>query len=73
MSIRKVSGAVLLLIGILLLLLFATADLTGLGENPVSFGPWQITGTIAGAVMAVIGLILLVKKSRNAVTGETGA
>ena len=65
MKTRKIIGTILLVVGIAVLLLFATADLLGIGENP-DFGPWQITGTIAGAIVAIIGLVILFKKGASA-------
>jgi len=49
-------------VGIALLIVFATADLTGLGINPTSFGYVQVAGVIAGAVVSIGGLILLLKR-----------
>jgi len=73
MNLRKTAGILLLVVGIGILILFAAADIFGIGEDPAAFGPWQISGTIAGAIVAVIGLVLLVRKSQNVVTGEPGA
>jgi len=58
---RKTNSALVFVIGIVVLVLFAMADLIGIGENP-DFGPVQIAGTIVGAVLAVVGLIMLYKK-----------
>ena len=61
---RKITGTIILVIGAIVLLLFATADLTGLGENPKFFGHVQIEGVIAGAVVTIVGLVLLLMKRK---------
>ncbi len=48
----------LLGVGLVLLLLSLTADLTGIGEGN-QFGYLQITGSIVGAVLAVFGAFIL--------------
>ena len=68
MNTRKMVGTLLLVIGIVVLIVFAIADVVGIGENP-EFGPWQITGTIVGAVVAIIGIGLLCKKRQDVATG----
>jgi hypothetical protein len=65
MKARKTIGILLLVLGILLLLLFAIADILGIGVNP-DFGVWQITGTLVGAIVAIIGLVMLFKKKQLA-------
>ena len=66
MKATRIVGTILLVLGVIILLLFATADLLGIGENP-SFGVWQIAGTIVGAVVAIIGLVMLFKRAPVAV------
>ena len=61
MNTKKSISILLLVVGIAALILFATADMIGIGENP-SFGNVQITGVIIGAVVAIVGLILLRRK-----------
>jgi len=56
----KTAGIVLLVVGIVVLLLSLLAYPIGIGGP--AFGPYQIVGTIVGAVLAVIGLVLTLKK-----------
>ena len=58
---RKIFGIILLVGGIIILILSLLADLIGIGRGP-GFGLQQIVGTIAGSIIAVIGLFLLLKK-----------
>jgi hypothetical protein len=57
---KKTIGTVLLVVGIVILLLSLLAYPLGIGGP--KFGPYQITGTIAGAIVAVVGLVLTLKK-----------
>ena len=61
MEIKKIAGIALLVIGVALLLVSLTADITGVGGDP-AFGRDQITGTIVGAIVGVVGLILTLRK-----------
>ncbi len=61
MNIKKVIGTLLLVAGIALLIISATADVIGIGQSP-RFGGAQIAGVIAGAVVAIGGLIVFLKK-----------
>jgi hypothetical protein len=56
---KKTAGIVLLVVGIIVLLLSLLAAPIGIGGP--TFGPYQIGGTIAGAVVTVVGLILTLK------------
>jgi hypothetical protein len=56
----KTAGIVVLVVGIVVLLLSLLAYPIGLGGP--AFGPYQIAGTIVGAVLAVIGLVLTLRK-----------
>ena len=58
---RKTVGIIVLVVGIVILLLSVLADVFGLGGPAPGFGPRQIAGTIVGAVIAVVGLILTLK------------
>ena len=58
-------GVIVLVIGILLLLVSLLADTFGFGN--AGFGTRQIGGAVAGAVIAVIGLVM---KSRGAKGGS---
>jgi hypothetical protein len=52
---RKGTGLVLIVIGLIVLIVFATADITGLGNDPNTFGWIQWIGVVAGVVVALIG------------------
>jgi hypothetical protein len=56
----KTAGIVVLVVGIVVLLLSLLAYPIGIGGS--AFGPYQIAGTIVGAVLAVIGLVLALRK-----------
>lgn len=56
----KTAGIVLLVVGVVVLLLFLLADVLGFGSP--GFGLQQIGGTIVGAIVAVVGLVLTRKK-----------
>jgi len=58
---KKTAGIVLLVVGIVVLLLSLLADPIGVGGSP-GFGRDQMLGTIAGAVVTVVGLVLTLKK-----------
>ena len=55
---KRYVGLVVAGIGVVLLSLFATADITGLGSGAGGFGARQIIGTVVGAVVAVAGLVM---------------
>jgi hypothetical protein len=55
---RKTLGSLVAVVGLVGLLVSASADLLGFGKE--GFGPNQIKGTIAGAVLLVLGIVLLV-------------
>ncbi len=61
MNTKKIIGTLLLVIGIALLILSVIADVIGIGQSP-RFGGAQVTGLIIGAVVAIGGLIVYVKK-----------
>ena len=58
---KKTAGIVLLVVGIVILVLALAADPIGIGGNP-EFGRKQIIGTIVGAIVIVVGLILTLRK-----------
>jgi HD-like signal output (HDOD) protein len=58
---KKTAGIVLLVVGIVVLLLSLLADVIGIGGSP-AFGSRQIVGTIVGAVVTLVGLVLTLKK-----------
>ena len=59
---RKVMGILALGGGLIVIVICIFADAFGLGGEP-GFGWKQITGTAAGAVAAIVGLVMLLKKS----------
>jgi hypothetical protein len=59
---KKTVSIVLIVAGIVILVLSLAADLLGLGGGNVVFGPQQIIGTVVGAIVTVVGLILRLKK-----------
>ena len=61
MKAKKIAGIIVLVVGIVVLILSILADLIGVGGAP-GYGTRQIVGTIVGAVMAAVGLFLLLKK-----------
>lgn len=58
---KKTIGIILLIGGVIILILSLFADPIGIGGAP-GFGFKQITGTIAGAVIAAAGLFVSQKK-----------
>ena len=59
---KKTISIILLVVGIAILVLSVAADPLGIGGINPAFGPQQIAGTVAGAVIAVVGLVLRLKK-----------
>jgi len=58
MARKKKIGLVLLIVGIVFLIISVAADAIGLGRDP-GFGNQQWAGTAAGAVVAIVGAILM--------------
>jgi len=61
MGAKKIAGIVLIVVGIVVLLLSLLADPVGIGGSP-GFGRDQILGTVVGAVVTVVGLVLTLRK-----------
>ena len=61
---KKTAGLVLLVVGIVILVLSLIADPIGIGGSP-GFGQDQIVGAIVGVVVAVVGLVLTLKKEKK--------
>ena len=59
---NKTIGIVLLVVGIVVLALSLLADALGLGGSSPVFGPYQIVGTIIGAIAALAGLVLTLRR-----------
>lgn len=62
MGSKKTVGVALLVIGVVLLVVSLIADVVGIGASPTMFGYRQIAGTIVGAIAAVVGLVLAIRK-----------
>ena len=58
---KQTAGSVLLVVGIAILVLSLAADPLGIGGNPI-FGRNQIIGSIVGAIVTVVGLIMRLRK-----------
>ena len=54
-------GIVVAAVGIAVALVFALAEMVGLGTDVGTFGWKQLTGTIVGAVIFVVGLVLAIR------------
>jgi len=61
MKSNKTLGIILFLAGVIVLALSLLADSIGVGEAG-GFGIRQIIGTAAGAVAAIVGLVIIRKK-----------
>ena len=59
---KKTVSIVLLVVGIAILALSLAADYIGIGNAVPRFGLQQIAGTIVGAIVAVVGLFLMLRK-----------
>ncbi len=57
---NKTASRILLVVGIGLLLASLLADIIGIGDD-VGFGRQQMMGAAAGAIVAAIGLFLVLK------------
>ena len=58
---KRIAGIVLLTVGILILVLSLGVDIIWIGRTP-GFGPYQIGGTIVGAIVMIVGAVLTFKK-----------
>jgi len=61
MATKKKIGIALLIVGIVFLIISVAADAIGLGHDP-GFGYQQTAGTAAGAIVAIVGAILMRRK-----------
>jgi hypothetical protein len=57
---KKTIGIILLIVGAILLIVSLAADSIGIGVP--GFGLKQITGTVVGVIVAVIGFVLYSRK-----------
>jgi hypothetical protein len=58
MASKKKIGLVLLIVGVVFLIISVAADAIGIG-NRSGFGSQQGAGTAAGAIVAIVGAILM--------------
>jgi hypothetical protein len=58
---NKTFGIIVLVVGVIILALSLLADSIGVG-GAAGFGIKQIIGTAAGAVAAIVGLVISLKK-----------
>jgi hypothetical protein len=58
---RSRLGVVFLVVGVVLMVASLFADVIGVGDRTV-FGPLQIRGTIVGAVITALGLLITLRK-----------
>ena len=72
MNSKKILSTLLLLVGIVLLVVSVLADVIGIGRSP-EFGYTQIGGVVLGAIVAILGWVLLRKKAPPASQGDASA
>lgn len=58
MSRNKNVAIALLIVGVIVLLVSAMADVIGVGASPLVFGYWQLIGSSVGLVLAIGGAVL---------------
>lgn len=59
----KRTASFVVLLGIGLLIVSLTADITGIGDDN-KFGLRQVMGTVVGALVAIVGLYIMFKRSQ---------
>ncbi len=65
MKYMSIAAVVLLVVGVLTLLVFALADVVGIGGDPNVFGYVQISGSVVGAIVTAVGAVLYWLGSRR--------
>lgn len=55
---NKTIASVVIALGVLILLASALADIVGLGGSPQVFGYRQIAGSLVGAIIGAVGVVL---------------
>jgi uncharacterized membrane protein len=55
---KRTLSLIIIVVGLIVAVLSLTADITGLGAAPGRFGYKQITGTVIGIIMMVVGVFL---------------
>jgi uncharacterized membrane protein YccC len=66
MTRNKSVAVALIVVGVVVLLGSAMADIIGLGAQPLTFGYKQIAGSAIGAVLALIGAVLYWRSGKGA-------
>ena len=64
MKMSMLPGIILFEIGALIAIVSIIADFVGLGGSYFMFGPKQIIGTSIGCVLALIGLVDVLRKNK---------
>jgi hypothetical protein len=64
MSIKTI-GIALVAIGVLVLAISLLADYIGLGSGPAEIGWKQLIGASVGLVVAVVGVVLALRKKKS--------
>ena len=59
---KNTAGIALLVVGIVIFVVSLAADPLGLGGSNAVFGPRQVASTVVGAIVAVVGLVLRLRK-----------
>ena len=65
----KTAGIVLVIAGLIILILFLLADVIGMGSS-AGFGRNQIVGALVGVVVAVLGLVLALRRQSATEIGD---
>jgi len=60
----KTVSLILVIVGILVALIFALADVIGIGDQG-RFGSQQIAGTVVGVLVFIVGLIIYLRQGRG--------
>ncbi|MGH7452044.1 MAG: hypothetical protein ACRENG_11900 [bacterium] len=60
----KTVALIVTIVGLLVALFFAFADIMGVG-NPARFGCRQIVGTVVGALVFIVGLVIYLRQRRT--------
>ena len=71
MNNNKVAIYLLIAVGVVMVLISLTADVIGMGADPLNFGWKQILGSVAGAVLVIAGVFLL--RGAKSPTGLPGS
>jgi hypothetical protein len=61
----KTIGAIVAIVGLLVLLISVLADVIGVGTVIGTFGPRQIAGTVVGAVVLIVGVVLFMRQPQT--------